>query len=1064
MNHSEFGLQRFFRLVTAKPIVTVLVSFVFIISAGSQLPKLHKDTTAEAFINPDNPALIERDKVEEIFGLKDPVAVALVAEDEDGVFKGQSLRLLAYLTEEISGLNNIDPERVTSLATENMIVGTQDGIIVEAFFEEDGDYFDSPPLSDARGAQIKAAVDDFPLYQGSLVARNGQATLIVAELLDESQSEATYDEILAIIDAAEIPLGMQVHVAGEGAISGYLSTYIDQDASRLNPMAAIIITIILGLAFVAVRGAILPNFIVLGTVASTIGIMAGSGVSFYVITNGLVVNLIGMAVADAIHIFSQYYEERQKDQTMSRRDVVIRSMVAMWRPVTLTTVTTMAGFLALAISSEMPPGIYFGVFGAVGVFLAWAFSMTLLPALMTLWPSDRTPLPFKAGGKKTSGGLPAKLMTGYGRVILRYPLVAIGLGAIIMVTGILGATKIITNDVRIENFNTDELIYKADKAINAVMDGTYYLDVIVEAENLQDLYRPEFLKRIEALQAFMETLPNVNGTTSIVDYVKQLHRAVNENDPEAYIVPDNENLIAQLFFLYNASADPTDFEEEVDGDYQRALVRANLNLGEYLNNLKVIPQLERYLETEFNTDGLTGKATGEVNVSYHWIDSVDRSNSFSVALSFAAVLSVAIFVFRSFIGGVIAVFPVAMAVLLVYAVMGFGGIYLGVGTSMFSAIAIGLSIDFAIHTLDRIRDLVREGGFSDESLLKLYPTTGRALLFNFLAVGLGFGVLMTSQVPPLVKFGSLVAVAVTSAFLASLSLLPALVKVLKPRFLQKDMDSGAAAIPAPAVTMLILGVVASVALMNVTSAEAEELDGRAIMQMIKDRPDGDQVTRDLTLELIDKRGKTRIEKTTGFRKYYGDEKRTIIFYTEPTHVRGTGFLTFDYPDVEKDDDQWLYLPALRKVRRISASDRGDYFLGTDFTYEEIKKEQKVELSDYEFTRLDDVTIDGRQLHVVEGVPVNSRVSKELGYSKVIWRVDPSIWMSRSSDYYDRNGNHLKTITLEKVEEIDGIQTATQSFVQNHKTGHATRLKFDHVDYQSDVSDTVFSQRRLRRGS
>jgi len=1064
MQKSAPSLERFFALVTARPIVTVVLCFAFVIAAGSQLPKLHKDTSAEAFINPDNPALIERDKVEEIFGLKDPIAVAVVDEDGDGIFDAGNLKLLAHLTEKISSISNIDPERVMSLATENMIVGTPDGVIVEAFFEEDGDYFNSPPFSNQRGEQIRAAIEDFPLYQGSLVARNGKATLIVAELLDETQSEAVYDEILQIIEASDVPNGTEVHVAGEGAISGYLSTYIDQDASRLNPLAAIIITIILGIAFVAVRGAILPNFIVLATVASTIGIMAGSGVSFYVITNGLVVNLIGMAVADAIHIFSQFYEERQRDPSVHRRDIVIRSMTAMWRPVTLTTVTTMAGFLALAVSSAMPPGIYFGIFGAVGVFLAWVFSMTLLPALMTLWPGNRLPLPFKGGAHKASGGRAAQLMTGYGRIILKYPFISISIGAVIMVAGVAGATKIVTNDVRIENFNHDELIYQADKAINAVMDGTYYLDVIVEAENPQDLYRPDYLKRIEALQEFLETLPHVNGTTSIVDYVKQLHRAVNENDPAAYIVPDNEQLIAQLFFLYNASADPTDFEEEVDGDYQRALVRANLNIGEYVNNLDVVPALEHYLETEFNTDGLTGKPTGDVNVSYHWIDSVDQSNTFSVVLSFSVILAVAMIVFRSFIGGIIAVFPVAMAVLLVYAVMGFGEIYLGVGTSMFSAIAIGLSIDFAIHTLDRIRDLVREGGFNDESLLKLYPTTGRALLFNFLAVGLGFGVLMTSQVPPLVKFGSLVAVAVTSAFLASLSLLPALVKVLKPRFLQKDMHGGAEPMPAPAVTMVVLAVMASLVLFNAPPTQAEELDGRAIMQMIQDRPDGDQVTRDLTLELIDKRGKIRVEKTTGFRKYYGDEKRTIIFYTEPTHVRGTGFLTFDYPDVEQDDDQWLYLPALRKVRRISASDRGDYFLGTDFTYEEIKKEQKVELADYEFKRLDDVTIDGRQLHVVEGTPANDKVSKELGYSKVIWRVDPTIWMSRSSDYYDRNGNHLKTITLEKVEEIDGIQTATQSFVQNHKTGHATRLKFDRVDYNSDVSDNVFSQRRLRRGS
>ena len=126
-----------------------------------------------------------------------------------------------------------------------------------------------------------------------------------------------------------------------------------------------------------------------------------------------------------------------------------------------------------------------------------------------------------------------------------------------------------------------------------------------------------------------------------------------------------------------------------------------------------------------------------------------------------------------------------VAVLVVYAVMGFAGIELGVGTSMFSAIAIGLSVDFAIHGLDRIRELVRAHGFGDDALIQLFPTTGRALLFNFIAVAGGFGVLSTSDVPPLVLFGSLVAVAVSVAFLASMTLVPALVKLLKPSFLSR---------------------------------------------------------------------------------------------------------------------------------------------------------------------------------------------------------------------------------------------------------------------------------------
>ena len=269
----------------------------------------------------------------------------------------------------------------------------------------------------------------------------------------------------------------------------------------------------------------------------------------------------------------------------------------------------------------------------------------------------------------------------------------------------------------------------------------------------------------------------------------------------------------------------------------------------------------------------------------------------------------------------------------------------------------------------------------------------------------------------------------------------------------------------PRLRTMIAVLAVSIAFGASIDARGQEpgLTGREIIETVNARDDGAQVTRDFTLELTDRNGRTRIEQTTGYRKYFGEEKRTIIFYTDPTNVRGTGFLTFDYPNPDVDDDQWLYLPALRKVRRISASDRGDYFLGTDFTYEEIKKEQKIEIADYTFEAAGTETVEGVETLVVEATPVNDDIADELGYSRVTLRVDPEIWMSRQTDYYDLNGNHLKTIVLERVETIDGIITTTQTFVQNHKTGHSTRLTFDNVDYETDVDDNLFSQARLRRG-
>jgi len=239
--------------------------------------------------------------------------------------------------------------------------------------------------------------------------------------------------------------------------------------------------------------------------------------------------------------------------------------------------------------------------------------------------------------------------------------------------------------------------------------------------------------------------------------------------------------------------------------------------------------------------------------------------------------------------------------------------------------------------------------------------------------------------------------------------------------------------------------------------------GEQIAKNINARNEGISLSRKMQMVLTDKRGKERIRETVSYRKYFGNEKRTVIHYLTPRNVKKTAFLTFDYPEVGKDDDQWLYLPAMRKVRRISASDRGDYFLGTDFTYEDIKKESKVTLEDYTRKTLREEEIKGNPTYVVEATPVNDEVAEELGYGKVIQWIDKNIWMIRKSEFYDVRGKPLKTIYTEDIKKIDGIWTAHRLKVDNHKSGHKTLFIFSNVIYDKEVRDDFFTQRALRRG-
>jgi len=315
----------------------------------------------------------------------------------------------------------------------------------------------------------------------------------------------------------------------------------------------------------------------------------------------------------------------------------------------------------------------------------------------------------------------------------------------------------------------------------------------------------------------------------------------------------------------------------------------------------------------------------------------------------------------------------------------------------------------------------------------------------------------------------LVAVAVTTSFIASMTILPALGKLLKPAFLFPRSELAAAATRASAVATAssVVALVAVVSVLFASFAKADDVSDLPaaddIIAQVNSRDDGQQVTRKLTMELIDRRGKSRVRETIAYRRYYGEEKRTVLFYQSPTNVKGTGFLTYDYPDADTDDDQWLYLPALRKVRRISAANRGDYFLGTDLTYEDIKKESRIAAEDYTFVTLGTEEVDGHLTYIVEGIPVDSQTADELGYGRVQWRIDPEIWMSRKTEMWDINGNALKTVRNENIEDVQGIWTSMRLTAVNHKTGHSTVFIFADVDYRTPVDDSMFEQRALRRG-
>ncbi len=262
----------------------------------------------------------------------------------------------------------------------------------------------------------------------------------------------------------------------------------------------------------------------------------------------------------------------------------------------------------------------------------------------------------------------------------------------------------------------------------------------------------------------------------------------------------------------------------------------------------------------------------------------------------------------------------------------------------------------------------------------------------------------------------------------------------------------------------------ALALLFAIGANAQPLpEGEDIARAINARDEGITSRRYVTMELTDRSGYTRTRETVFFRRYAAGpdgtagEKWIALFYLSPPNIKDTAFLTHDFLESVEEDEQWLYLPALRRTRRIGLRDRGKPFLGTDLSFDDVRNETKVTVRDYNWKTLRESRVDGMPCIDVEATPVDEETARLLGYGRVVFSVDREIWMVRQAEYHDIAGRHLKTTLQQDIREIDGIWTPHTVSVQNHRTGHRTRFVYREIEYEIALPDDLFTDRALRRG-
>ena len=245
-------------------------------------------------------------------------------------------------------------------------------------------------------------------------------------------------------------------------------------------------------------------------------------------------------------------------------------------------------------------------------------------------------------------------------------------------------------------------------------------------------------------------------------------------------------------------------------------------------------------------------------------------------------------------------------------------------------------------------------------------------------------------------------------------------------------------------------------IITVSSLFAQEIGGLQIIQNVYDRPTGNDQTADLTMTLINSRGNKRVREMKQYLKDYGEVEKKTMFFVAPADVYNTSFMNWSYDQDGKNDDQWIYLPALKRVKRISSDSKSDYFMGSDFTYDDLG-DRKPDQDSHKILRSEE--FDGETCFVVQSIPKE----EEYMYSKTITWVIKDKWIGKKKEFYDEDGELLKILSVEKSEVIKGYLLPTTTVMKNVQNDHKTIMHLGNIKIDTGVSDRKFTERSMRRG-
>lgn len=989
------------RWVLKHPKLIIALGLALTLAAGIGIVKLQVSNDLKDIIAKDNPVRISLDKLDHVFGSSETL-VLQVTHPSHEVFSPEFLSDLVKTAKRLKRLKAV--ARVQSLASADRFErDAEGGLQIEKIL-------DGEVATPEQAAAVRRAVEADKDIRNAFVSADGKSAAIYVDPKPTAADEELLADVRKVI--AERLDGYTVNMTGMAPVREASNHVMFNDLAILAPLVSLVLVVILWLSLRTVSGVVFTLMLITLSIVPAAGVMGLTGIPLSAQTTAFPVLILAIVVGDSIHTITTYYERLRRGQP---RETAVEGVVRdLALPVFLTSATSAAGFLGM-LTSPLPPMAGLGISVAVGIMWAWGLSAFVLPATLLILPVP------KLKGTKEDSAFDKTLDRWVSKLTARPRLsLAVVLG-VVAVVSYVGMPRVKREANPNKIFAVNHPVRQAAEAIDAAFRSSSPVELLVEG----DVNDPELFKKIERFSQRVDALDEVGSVDSAAVIVSRITETLTGTPG----IPDDSEKLSQTLLLYSMSGSPDRFQRLVstDGKDIRVTIRMPNLDTEHLE--VVLDKIEKVRLEEFA--GVTTIMTGTAILTHELSRLVVKSTVSSILLSLLLVFLICTFAFKGVVPGLHSMTPLSIAILGVFAAMGLTGIPLTVASALITSIVIGVGVDFGIHFLARW-DLLAPTADTRVRVHETVVEVGRGIIYNTLAVAGGLAVLSFSEFEPIRQLGLMAVFAMFASGFGALVILP-LIKTFSYR--ENSMKK----------TTLTL-----IALFAFTGGAWAD-DAKAILRKAQTAGAPKSMQSTMVMELKDAGGRA---KTRSLKLQKSGDDKQVVWFVQPADLAGTAFLRLGDA---KDKKMWLYLPAFKKLERISGSKENESFLGSDFTYADMADR---DLDKFDHKTAGEEKLDGKTVIKIESTLKGD--DEAAPYGKIVSFVEKDSGRLLREDLFDTSGDLVKRKTHENFKKVGAYVIPSLIVMKDLTNDHVTSIETKGVEVDKKIPDEVFTTEAVKR--